>query len=214
MKRLENNFSENNVGKVALIRIPKNASRSMASSLGLHLPGAHYPAQMLRESDPARFSTSTKVACIRNPFERMVVWYEFHCGTQPGGMYNGTGIEKFRGWVARACPHRFWMGHWASHPYEQWRWICNAEKEILVDKVLRYENFAAEWEKEIQIPFKLEPLPKINMTPVNSWGSYYDKATLARVEAIVYNDLGILGYEVPKLRDLADRPGACAIKKL
>jgi len=177
---------------VCLVRIPKNASRSMAQALGLHLPGAHKPAAMLKEQNQRKFKDAVAVACVRNPFERMVSWYEFHVGRYPV-LYPSHGIDAFRQWVAKGCPHRFWMGHWASHPFEQWRWICDEFGEVLVDHVLHHDTLGRDW----SAIFPDIELKEVNQSNHGDWRVYYDKTTADRVATLVHSDLMFFGYGRP-----------------
>lgn len=178
-----------------LIRIPKNASRSMADALGLRRAGSHHSWTMLKEHYP-QFEAGISIACVRNPYERLVSWYEFHVGkTHNVTCYDGSGIDAFRKWVLDGFPQSFWMGHWSSHPFEQWRWICDQNRAIQANIVLRHENLSDDWKQWVSDRFGIGELPKLNTTSHTDWRDYYNRETASRATTLIWNDLQLLGYE-------------------
>lgn len=172
---------------VALIRIPKCASRSMAAALGLDRPGHHSSSTMLD------LSGKVVVSCVRHPLDRLVSWHHFHSNTEPQ-LYGGRGAYAFREWVADGCPHRFHMRHWTEHPMEQWRWLVDAGKLV---KLLRFESLEEDWMLLSGILGGLPPLPRLNANPHGDWRTYYDDQTLIRALAIVGQDMYKFGYSPP-----------------
>lgn len=168
--------------QVFLIRIPKNASRSMAKALGLAVVGQHKPRNLLEEQ--VNSECPLFVACLRNPFERLVSWHSYHSPLDPS-TYFGAGIYGFREWIEHGCPHKFYACCPQAHPFEQARWIKGYKGELAL---LNFEDLANDWRELFGMP-----LPWINKSRHGKWREYYDAATMRQAECIVWVDtLGLM----------------------
>jgi len=166
--------------RIALIRIPKCASRSMARSLGLS-GGVHKPRKMIEQElpeGPVEFIT-----CFRNPLERLVSWHAYHAEDDPLN-YFGAGVRGFREWVRNGCPNVFPSRSPEMHLFEQVRWMKGSIGSLTI---LRFERLEEDWNAFWQ--GSGPPLVHINKSEHGEWESYFDLPTRLRAECLVSTDL-------------------------
>lgn len=178
----ENNIAWIGGRRVALIRIPKCASRSMAAALGLRVAGYHVPRRWIEARDAGN---PMYLACVRPPLDRLVSWHAYHAERDPG-IYVGAGVLGFREWVRCGCPHRFPMTVPEMHPWEQWRWIEGVRGEL---RLLRFDRLAEDWARLSRSMAGLGELRVSNTSDHGDPAEYYDHETRRRAEAICWNDL-------------------------
>jgi hypothetical protein len=164
----------------------------MATAMGLPSVGGHIPYSLISKEI---LSDGYTVSCIRNPYGRLVSWYKFHCEYGNPLIYKHDSVDGFMEWVYMGMPNDFWMNHWASHPYEQWRWLCNSSGDLAVDIVLKMENLKEDWSNIVMNRFDVGELPHINSSPDYNWMDYYDRPTAQKATTHVYMDLVKLSFE-------------------
>lgn len=182
----DSNFTVIDGREVALIRVPKCASRSLARALGLGSPWGHLPRRELERRYPEK--NPLFIACIRNPFDRLVSWHSYHAEADHDLCW-GRGVNGFREWVATGCPNRFAPASPEAHPFEQWRWLEGSRGEL---RVLRFEHLDEDWEK-LGLG---APLLHADQSDHTDWRDYYDAPTRQRAENILWNDLTRFDFSV------------------
>jgi hypothetical protein len=176
-----------NSGRLVPIQIPKNASVSIATALGLPRQ-RHKSRRMLeRLHDDGGM---TFIACVRHPLERLVSWHNYHV-IKDTAVYVGAGVHGFRIWVGEGCPHKFATPCPHMHPYEQWRWLDGSKGSL---RVLRHESLDEDWTLlREDFPDIAPSLLKTNFSKPYKWTDYYDRQTLDRALCVVWNDFEKLG---------------------
>ena len=167
--------------KVIFIHIPKNAGTSIEtffenSSFRIQ-PNKHDTAHEIKRKFPNAYNSYSKLAIIRNPYDRMVSWY-FYLERQAlkhvkdyGRSINNYNIIEFKKWIDE--PLQFWYDpiHYLD---PQHTWLDETVK------IIKFENLNEELNKFFGEKIDL---PIINKTNHKHYLNYYNKRSLN----IVYN---------------------------
>ncbi len=186
------------------IHIPKAGGISTIKSLyGEEAGGFGHPTyeRFLRLYGEKHFNTYFKFTFVRNPWERLLSAYSF---LKKGGMNHmdqqfcnevlsdyGT-FEKFvMEWVDEEN-----VESWV-HFIPQYHYVYDADMNLVVDFVGRFENFNKDFEKVRSILKTGTPLKHLNKTGDKKAKSYRDAYTpeMAEKVAKVYKiDIELFGY--------------------
>lgn len=181
------------------IHIPKAAGSSVAKALfgksSRHLSYIDYEA-----ANPKKFERYFKFAFVRNPWDRLVSAYVF---LKNGGMnsqdrnwadlnlasYND--FDSFvKGWVNKNN-----IMTWV-HFIPQFNFICDAEMNIKMDFVGRFETIDSDFsfiQGKIGLP--LNELPKVNASrKKESYTSYYTEESRQIVADVYKEDIRLFNY--------------------
>jgi hypothetical protein len=167
----------NDSNKVAFVHIPKSAGSSVRKALGKwEHAGIHLTASELSGLDKSRWERYLTIAIVRNPWDRMVSMYHYSRFNNSYKFEHKAFRVCFEEWLIDLyCNHLFdgeivhkknWVQYFA---HDQLQWIENNQGNIIVDKVIRYENLEEEW-------FKLfgTVLPVVNKTEHQDYRLYYN----------------------------------------
>jgi len=189
--------------KIVFVHIPKNAGTSITISKELGFTHVeHKSAKSYIIDTPDYWRDYLKVAIVRNPWDRFVSCYEYarmpfsywHSNDErqsefgPHSDYEVIKELKFtefaRSFAARQVP--------LSHPCwsPQYRWICDDNFKILVDKVFRYEDISTD--KEFKNIFG--NIEKVNSSNRGNYKDYYDEETKEIVRETYKKDIEIFNY--------------------
>lgn len=210
--------------KLIFVHIPKTGGSSIEKALGLFgrdncgsnepseeilygITGPramqHYTAAGIRKAlGPGPFRDYFKFAFVRNPYDRIVSAYHFHC------KYGGESLS-FEDYVVKRLAHRklalkipaalrpsFKPDLMDDHIVSQHRFVLNAAGRPLVDFIGRFENLPADFEK-IRARFGIESgLPHINKSERAGCREYYTPRALRIVRTFFWRDFAAFGYEM------------------
>ena len=162
------------------IHIPKTAGVSICKAIGQQ--HGHRP----RPIKPGAFVFS----CVRNPYDRAVSLYYFLRDKAPNYreafLIDGETVNTF--WQERIHvirQHRF------TQPQAKWL------DGIKVDRLLRFENLAGEWQK-MRDEFELPELESENVNefrPAIQWQDELSAESIAKIGELYAEDFEHLNYE-------------------
>jgi len=178
--------------KFVFIHIPKTAGTTICSSwegsllkevckkTGV-LGGTHKTITQIRKAYPeTKYYLSFSV--IRNPFSRFVSMFHFK-------QLNPRKPEQYS---------TEWPDKEAEGLYSQLYWITNANGEIIVNKLLRYENLLLELKETfegLELPEPRFVMPHFRQTgSIDDYKCYYDVAMKSLVSFIYREDLKMFNY--------------------
>ena len=106
---------------------------------------------------------------------------------------------NFLKWIGNGCPthwsDEFVKGRGLTHPLNQWEYICDADGNILVDFVGRFETLNKDFNDLSKIiGINGVSLPHMNRSNHNSWESYYTPQAMDKVKELFKKDFQILKY--------------------
>jgi hypothetical protein len=199
----------NKVHKVAFVHIPKNAGQSVRKTLGNWEYGAnHLTAKELKQINPKLWKEYKTIAIVRNPWDRMVSLYHY------SKLHNSYRFEQkafklcFEEWLIDIyCKHlhddeivhgKHWMQYVA---HNQLQWI-QEKGNIIVDKIIRFENLTEEWKKLFDVPLRLD-----NRTNHKTYQTYYND----HLEGLVYKafkeDIEYFNYRFENGKEASEGKG-------
>ncbi|MCV0439745.1 MAG: sulfotransferase family protein [Hydrogenophaga sp.] len=122
------------------VHIPKVAGHTIGVSL--HKPvRSHTVARLLRaQSQPEAWEAAFKFCFVRNPWDHVVSWYNYHFNRHRASMYNCT----FEAWVKDGLKTH-WKKDWcgeevANDPLNQLLYFQDLAGKDIVDFIGAYEN--------------------------------------------------------------------------
>ena len=202
----------------AFISIPKNASKTVLSVLGLGpdrdreftdslvIYESHQRAALMARRFPL---DDLFVFCVaRNPYDRCVSWYAYH---------RGRGFEPYRSlsfdaWVRRGMPHHWRrvnqtnFAHLGLTPLLQHTFVDG----VRLDFVARMERLDADFAfivdrlnaicRDRRIPHRFRCPPTLPATNTSTWqlprtDEYYTEETRAIVGSLLEKDFTHFGYQ-------------------
>jgi hypothetical protein len=131
------------------------------------------------------FDDYFKFAIVRNPWERLVSEYKFIA--RPDVPFSDFLLRRFP--VAGRSDRR-------RHVEPQWKFVYDARRNVVVDRIVRFERLADEMAEVFQRIFG-EPvaLPRINWSrDQRDYTSFYDAETRAFVEKFYRDDIELFRY--------------------
>lgn len=152
-----------------------------------------------------KFATLDKFAIVRNPFNRLVSWFEHHARTDSGrGYYD----EGFTNWVEKGCPHHFAASplfgkrtgcKYAAYLYAPTRQAAflSVDNRIPSDiEIFKLEEIG-DWWKSVAAKFESnEELQHFNRNKARKpYESYYNETTRRIASELCAQDLQIFNYE-------------------
>ena len=179
---------ENNL---IFIRVPKTASTSMGSISfigdGPHLYAMEIKRFMQRQITGMTWESAFKFGFVRNPWDRMVSGYFYKYEKD-----NIDDIDGFNRFVEQINPNglhrRFFLP-------QQWRYLCDRRKNILVDYIGRYENIEEDWKNICSRIGKYEELPVMKIGKHRPYCEYYADKSKQIVADIYKDDIEMFGYK-------------------
>lgn len=202
--------SKNKNVKFAFISIPKNASQSIFDMFDIKLKDYsnvsdtgifdnHCRAAVLKK----RYNdyTSRFTFCfVRNPFQRIISWYEYHKNCLKLPFYKRFTFEQ---WIKAGFPHHWGLQNGTRYkkekrsPLDQFEFIYDDENNLLVDYIGHIETFDEDLK---YICSKLnfsnhKPIHKNKSNKCTNWKSYYTHETFKLTQSRFIKDIKLFGYE-------------------
>lgn len=193
--------------KVIFVSPPKTATRTVRACLNLsRLDFDHsLPGQIINVIGQEEWDESFKFSFVRNPFDRLVSWYEFSRTRHPN-FYNK--YKDFKEWAMNGF-QTTWQLHdeifpfleddimkYGNYdtPYYQLK-LSNYISDDL-DYVGRVENIEEDMRKIGEmIGVEVKYVPHKNKSKRKEYKTYYDDELIAKVHEIFGDDLDKFGYE-------------------
>jgi len=171
------------------ISIPRTGSTSIRSILPQIDDENHKSINLI-------FRKGFSFGFVRNPFELLVSWHQYHKQHQKQEVYN----KAFLNWVFEGCPHHwtpdFLKSRGITHPLNQHEYLCDSEGKIIVDFVGRFETLQKDFSFVCQkIGFNSSNVPYKNNSQHNSWESYYTPKAIAFVQNKFKKDFQIFNFK-------------------
>jgi hypothetical protein len=142
----------------------------------------HLSARALKQIiDPELWNRYYKFAIVRNPFDRIVSFYEYHKKTGERGNTKGKGFKEW-----------FWHEEFAPSmiPY-----LYDEKDNLLVDKLIRFEDLETGFREacnEMGVGFT--KLPHEKKSERRDYKQYYDTQMRQFVEEKLAGDLATFSY--------------------
>jgi Sulfotransferase family len=132
------------------------------------------------------FNSYFKFSIVRNPWERLVSEYKYRI--------EKTGLSFFE--FLRFLFPKEGMSDFRRHIEPQWKFVCDANRNIIVDKLIRMENLQQEIESIFQQIFNERiVLPKANQSHNSTdYRKFYDDRTARFVEEFYKDDIKLFNY--------------------
>ena len=196
--------------KIIFIHIPKNAGESIENTLGIYggnpdetLWGVindrcvlqHLTASELKDHflPSETWDNYFKFAVVRNPWSKAVSEYNWYLRRDPKISFYKW-VHSLKTYLeSNKITHIEEVGH----NIEQFKYIYDKNGNILVDRILRFENIKAEFNTlSAEKNWNVELL---NITTTASrnkidFQRYYDHDTIAKIAEIYSRDIEIFGY--------------------
>ena len=185
--------------KFIFVHIPKCAGNSMWSR--------HYKLfrHELRKKNfkyfkdsPERNISRFSFSFVRNPWDRLISAYKYLAN----GGNNPRDLKDYESLFSRYKNFRNTILNWDEsffnqiHFKPQWEWICDDNKNIIVDYVGKFENLQKDYDTvcdKMSIP--RTQLPHRNKTERKHYTEYYDDETRRIVAERYARDIEYFGYE-------------------
>ena len=170
------------------ISIPRTGTNSIHSVVPQHIDENH---KSINKIDRKGFS----FGFVRNPFDLVVSWYQYHRQHQLQKPYD----MEFLNWVDAGCPTHwnddFIKSRGITHPLNQFEYLCNEEGEIAVDFIGRFENLQNDFISVCNvIGIKNKSLPHENNSIHNEWGGYYTPKAMEKIKTQFKKDFELFNY--------------------
>ncbi len=205
--------------KLLFIHIQKTAGTSFATELRKKLPdveevlGTHSPALKGIEFMGDEWDSFYKIAFVRNPWDRLVSfysmiiqhgkrlpWYRLLLAKALKRPYNLkwqyvlTHSRSFEEFI-RNCAHATSKSGWKAFLFNQVDYLTDAQGEIRVDYIGRFETLSADVKKISQhLDLNLELLPRLNASDHKDYREYYNEETRDIVEKRFHKDVERFKY--------------------
>ncbi len=205
--------------KFIFIHIPKTAGHSIDTLFTSHkMVGEalwHYSAsELIDHLGLESFSQFYKFTVVRNPWDRIVseyIWQGSNFKTQIQTPWGNKEIS-FKDFVKSIkdfpSDHRFVKDSKDLHFYyppkeiknghlsDQYSFIVDKSSNIVVDKIIRYENLQTEFDATLkEIGISQKTLPHMNKTKHKHYTEYYDDETRGLIAEKYAKDIEYFGYE-------------------
>lgn len=187
----------NEESKIIFIHIPRTGGTSVRELFDFPLWGHQCFASSLKEQLGHKYNEYFKFTIVRNPWDRMVSYYHFlkddPIGTKysyPGGLADD---ESFKSWIMR----RFGPGS-QIHPngdYYTKKWLGDYDGNILVDHIIKFENFEEELQPILDKYELNKPIPHLNKSIREPYQEYYDDESKEIVRENFAKDIILFGYK-------------------
>lgn len=180
------------VDEFVFIHINKTGGSSIAEALGI--PFEHKTVkEKIGELGQRKWDKKYTFTVIRNPWDKVVSHYHFRVQTNQTRL--GDISLDFNEWVKRS------YGGQDTFYYDnpkmfmpQMNWITDGDDQILVDEIIHFENFSAEFHELAKRLGKEVNLPHMKSSKRDSYQSYYDEDTIDLIGNWFARDIQRFGY--------------------
>ena len=199
--------------KTIFVHITKNAGESIEKSLNIYPTDKdicfknywgiknnrevlqHYTAQEIKDSmSNDIWESYFKFAVVRDPWSRAVSEYNWYLQYGP--------TITFKEWV-ESLPNRLNINSSihileVGHNIEQYKYLCDKDRKILVDHIIKFDNLKEEFDKLCRRKSWDIELIHTNKSKANKkvdWRSYYDEKSLELISKIYKTDIEMFGFD-------------------
>lgn len=158
----------------------------------------------IKSSDLSEFPDVTKIAFVRNPFDRVVSCYINKIANKHNKFIQRNGLSEnmsFESFVDHICQLKDCDSD--RHFRSQYTYIFDHQANLLADYVGRIETFSEDFNEVInlyQLP-KLE-IPNWNNTKHKPYAAYFNPLLVDKIQERYKIDLMLFGYEFDKPLDV------------
>ncbi len=118
----------------------------------------HWPAGLIQKEFPEIYKSCTSVAIVRNPWSWVLSAYHYARSRPPHPFHEAASALSFEDFVE----------HYAvREKRDMTHFICDRDGNIMVDVVLRFENFNEEVKPALQRLFGDVEIPHVNQSKAN-----------------------------------------------
>ena len=154
-----------------------------------HRFGKHAPLSEAQSVLPANvYEGMFKFAFVRNPWARLVSWYEYILRTESHHRRDQVmELGGFDGFVDK----------YTNNPRRsQWSMLVNRDGQLGVDFVGRFEHLERDMALLTQrFALQAQALPHVNRIEAQAWRSYYSPRSIAWVRERWSQEIEAFGYE-------------------
>lgn len=188
--------------RAIFIHVQKTAGSSIEAVLRAQDPAAgshlvdgsrHVDAVRVREHlGPAIWDSYFKFAFVRNPWDRLVSWYQMCIDVrEPNAFqrYVREAFPTFESFVMGAT-----TGRGAKTTRNQLDYVTDPTGRLIVDFVGRYENVEADFAVVATRLALAGALPRVNVSRHGDYRAYYSDATRGIVAERFARDIAAFGY--------------------
>ncbi len=204
-----------NAGRFLFIHVQKNAGTSLKECLHAAFPdaqellGTHDWAANARAHLGPRYDELYVFAFVRNPWDRLVSWYQMverarprmgSAQTRDDGDVNRLwryALERsqgFREFILNCDAVIDDVDGRKSFAFAQCDYICDGEERLIEDDVYRFEDLPAAADRLFHRLGVRATLPLLNPSPRGPYRQYYDHETRAIVAQRFARDISRFGY--------------------
>lgn len=183
------------------VHIPKTGGTSIKDACGVYPSFGHKTALRLREEIRVEvWKRSFKFCFVRNPWDRMVSWFEF-------GKHNiydkrNKQYDSFEDWILDGARHN-WGNDWRldtqdDSPLRQFNFLMDWKQDPLVDFIGRFENLQEDFQYIADKIGRDITLPRSNVTMARDgrhYREYYNAETREVVRNMLVKEIEYFGYE-------------------
>lgn len=188
--------------KIIFIHIPRTGGTSIRRLFDFPLNGfQNYGHKIKQSMGEEVYNKYYKFSIVRNPWDRMVSMYHFLRDDPIGNKYPFPGglkdNESFKDWIMR----RFSQGYqrFPKGNLYSFKWLSDWDtKDIIVDKILKFENYSEELQPILNKCGIPAPIPHENKSTRKPYQEYYDEESKEIVGKNFYTDCVLFGYEFDK----------------
>jgi chondroitin 4-sulfotransferase 11 len=189
-------------GQVLFVHVSRCAGTLISNTLYQHLSDSqqigiqHTPIAAGLPLLESEFEQLYKFCVVRNPWERLVSWYELlnkaadqgHQHSKPNRYDFGQFLDNWLGESMNV------QGRTRS-VQSQFAMIAGANDKVLVDHVCRFEDLQQDLSKvgeRLNLTFQLSQ--RVNTSSFQHYSLYYNNENKAKVEDICHQDIDYFGY--------------------
>uniref|UniRef100_A0A6C0F6B1 Glycosyltransferase family 92 protein n=1 Tax=viral metagenome TaxID=1070528 RepID=A0A6C0F6B1_9ZZZZ len=196
--------------KFIFISIPKNASQSIHKMFNIRLKDTsniadigifdNHCRSVILKHRYSDYNERFKFCFVRNPWERLISWFENHKNHFKLPLYKK---HTFESWVIAGFPHHWGLQNGTRYrrekrsPLDQWEFIFDDNNNQMVDFIGHMETFYDDLHhifKQIDYTFpQIEHKNKSNQE--KNWRSYYNEHTFNLVKQRFHRDIHTFGYQ-------------------
>lgn len=185
--------------KLIFIHIPKNAGTAITTSLEMNDVG-HHKWEYYKNKYPEKWATYTKIAVLRNPWDRVVSNYEYarmeeshwHSTTGKARYSKHPDLDLLKDKSFKECVHILenspgLLKHqgWSS----QKEYIAN-DNHIVVDILIQCQDIEMVIQRLTNIKVN-----KINQSNRNDYKSYYNDELIDTISKIYKDDIKLFNFK-------------------
>jgi hypothetical protein len=166
--------------------------------------GTHDFATRARKELGLSFGGYFKFAFVRNPWDRLVSWYEMivQRSREPGAYqlalwrYLNDNASSFDDFIERCTGVIQDVDGDKSFVFQQHQYLCDEEGRLLVDFVGRFERYEEDAKAILRrLGLAHLELPKLNASVHRDYREYYTPKTQAIVAERFARDIALFGYQ-------------------